>query len=791
MPRLSNLACAPIPARTLPQPWEDLASFVSRVAGCMGYKNPQWVLRPEEGTSTIRPFNLCMLRGKTDYHFLEHLLQLDEEMLYSLTIHRFASRVQAPELARSTIAEVIQRPLLTRYLFQSFFHPYSATKVCPRCLTEEPVYGRLFWNALPVVVCLRHKLFLLDRCPACRHSIPALRPSLTHCPYCRSGDYRESPVVSLPNDALFHLGQAQILEGLAIEATSPCEAIATGWVSPLLDLLPWQYFQLLDAFRCVLGPLFPDSPLLRVAPEYRPLLRAHPRPHSDLSPLEWAVFIATFHWILHSWPDNFFSFLDAFREARAGKGRKRDQARASGVQRDFGVFYERWLYKRLTDPAFTFLHEAFERYLGRQYTGGEITSRLLPFKRDNKSLQDRPYLTKIQARAILGIGEGVLQALIGQGTLRVLKKPIGSAGRRTMFLIEKTSVESVRREWVGLLTAEVVAQSWLGVTKAVVLMLEQRGVLMPVRGPGEDGYKVRLYKGTDVERFAIEVLKCAVKSSGLAHDCVPLSQAARMMGIPLATLLMDILNSHLTPVAFESDQPLLPCLALTRLEMMRYRDERKRQRREDMGLLTVGEVAAMLGVHDEVLLRWVQQGLLTCDKTRLRGKKSLLLIRRTALETFRQTYLFTEEAAERLGVVRSTVWKYVRKGVLHPIVGRGTGDGSNRLLFLRNEVEGLVADGHLTVPEAATALGLSRSRVYALLRAGELRHEVTSRGMSRSIRLLRADVDAYRISLNFSQGESLMTGEEELCSRNDLPPQNCSGIEKNTEHERKSYRCSE
>ena len=777
-----------LPVRAIPRTFEDLGSLISRAAEQMGYKNPIWILRPEVISYSVQAFSLGLLRKRMDYQFFEQLLGLDEEALYRLTLHRFASRVQAPELSRSTDAEMIQRPLLTRYLFQSLFHPYSATKVCPRCLAEEPAYGRLFWNALPVVVCFRHKSFLLDRCPACRHSIPVLRPSVTHCPYCRSGDYRESPVVSLPDDTLFHLGQAQILEGLGIEAASPCEALAVGWLSPLLDLLPWQYFQLLDAFRCVLGPLFPDAPLLRAAPEYRPLLRAHPRPHSNLSPLEWAVFIATFQWIWHSWPDNFFAFLDAFREARASKGRKRDQARISGVQRDFGVFYERWLYKRLTDPAFTFLHQAFERYLERQYTGGEITSRLLPFKGDNKPLQDRPYLTKVQARATLGIGEGVLQALIGQGTLRVLKKPIGSAGKRTMFLIEKASVESVRREWAGLLSAEVVAHSWLGVTKAVVLMLEQRGVLMPVRGPGEDGYKVRLYRETDVERFVIEVLRCTVKSPGPPHDCVPLSQAARMMGVPLATLLVDILNSHLTPVSFESNQPLLPRLALTRQEMVRYREERKRQRREDMGLLTIGEAAALLGIHDEVLLRWMQQGLLASDGASLRGKKPLLLIRRTALDAFRQTYLFTEEAAGRLGVVRSTVWKYVRKGVLHPIVGRGAGDGSNRLLFLREEIEGLVAAGRLTVQEAAMALGLSRSRVYALLRAGKLRHEVAPGRMSRSIRLLRADVDAYRVGLNFPQDESLMAGEKERCGSNDLPPQNCSGMEKKTEHERKSYR---
>src|SRR5260221_3364528 len=135
-----------------------------------------------------------------------------------------------------------------------------------------------------------------------------------------------------------------------------------------------------------------------------------------------------------------------------------------------------------------------------------------------------------------GIGGHVLDVLMRQGMLRVLKRPIGSAGKRTLFLIERTSVERVRREWAGLLTVEVVARVWLGMTKAVVLMLEQTGVLMPVRGPGEDGYKVRLYNRADVERFTIEVLRRAVKLPVPIDECIPLSQAASVMNISLATL---------------------------------------------------------------------------------------------------------------------------------------------------------------------------------------------------------------------------------------------------------------
>ncbi len=143
---------APIPARVVPRPWEDLASYISRVSAEMGYKNPGWILHPEGVASAVQPYNLCRLRRKADYQFFEHLLCLNEGTIYDLTLHRFALCLLEPDVLRPALPEEIQRPLLTRYLFQTFFHPYSATKVCSVCFTEEPTHGRLYWSALPVIV---------------------------------------------------------------------------------------------------------------------------------------------------------------------------------------------------------------------------------------------------------------------------------------------------------------------------------------------------------------------------------------------------------------------------------------------------------------------------------------------------------------------------------------------------------------------------------------------------------------------------------------------------------------
>src|SRR6266851_2932041 len=116
---------APIPARVIPCPWEDLASYITRVSTEMGYKNPGWTLHPEGVTSTVQPYNLCTLRRKVDYQFLERLLRMDEVAIYGLTLHRFALCLLDSEVSLPALSEEIQRPLLTRYIFQTFFRPYS------------------------------------------------------------------------------------------------------------------------------------------------------------------------------------------------------------------------------------------------------------------------------------------------------------------------------------------------------------------------------------------------------------------------------------------------------------------------------------------------------------------------------------------------------------------------------------------------------------------------------------------------------------------------------------------
>jgi hypothetical protein len=286
----------------------------------------------------------------------------------------------------------------------------------------------------------------------------------------------------------------------------------------------------------------------------------------------------------------------------------------------------------------------------------------------------------------LGIGEDVLQALLAQDILHSLKKPIGHAGKRTMFLIDRSSIETVRREWAGLLPLEIISRSYLGVTKSVMLMLEQAGLLTPMRGPTIDGYKLRLYSPEVVAQFEETLLSHAEKAlESPLEAMIPLPVFASKAGMPLVALLEEILEGRLVPVEIRGVQPLLRRLALPYTEIACFLAEYKRRQREKCELFTPDEVALDLGISERVLRRWAQGKLIEGEKLSIDGKKPSLLFRKQALEEFHRTYAFTEEVAELLGVTLLTVSKYVRRGKLHPVVGRKTQYGGTRLLFLREE----------------------------------------------------------------------------------------------------------
>ena len=736
----------PLPVRTIPGPWEDLPSLVSRASANMGYRNPVWVLRPEDIPHIIRTNSLLMLRNAKDYRLLELLLNIGEEAVYKLTFHRFASRLQAPEIPHSDALDEVLHPFITYTTQVSFFHSYNSTKVCPQCLDEEERFGRLYWYISYVLSCPRHGIGLVDQCPICHSSIPALRPLLSVCPECQKGDYRVEPTKVLPEDPFLSAGHALILSRLGIENLEWewTSSVLSG--SPLLELLPWQYFQLLHAFRYILDELSPDSPFLRANAEQRTMLRLLSNTRS-LSHPERAVLIATFHFIFASWPDNFFALLETLPYQRRELP-ERKTSRTTGLFRDFGRLYKTWLYHRLKDPAYSFLNEAFTDYLGKRYTGGYLHDGFLPYRgRQGELWQEQAYMPKRHVIKTLGITDRTLEELIEQGHLRVHKKVMGKKGKKTLTLIERSSVEEMRAEWEKFVTIESVAKEFLGIRSAALYTLMDADLLVPERGPKIDGYSQYLYKKADVEQFVNALLQCAVKVQQPFTEGSYLSLTRHWLGgrLTLATTITEILHEHLLPIDLDNGRPLFQRLFLTRTEMNRFREKRKRWREEELEWFTLPEAAAHLGVFEGILKHWMQCGLISGERKELDTiwRRPCLMFTKESLEEFRKTYALTEDVATLFGVTPATIDHYVSKGIIHQVVGRRTHQGGSRMLFLREEVESLAPPGSLSIREAMTLLGVSKNQIYSLIHTRHLPCIHQPSGQRTPIRFLRSDLETY------------------------------------------------
>ena len=159
--------------RVRPYPWEELTSVLRRVAMNMGYEHPGWMLITMDSPhQKVYAPNLPLLRHSADYLVLERQLGLDEASLYQLTLHRWREVLLPPDASQqAACSHTTSDNTVHQYLAQAqaddFCLPLEHTKVCPACLDEAEAYDRLFWRLRTVILCPRHAVFLVDRCPHC------------------------------------------------------------------------------------------------------------------------------------------------------------------------------------------------------------------------------------------------------------------------------------------------------------------------------------------------------------------------------------------------------------------------------------------------------------------------------------------------------------------------------------------------------------------------------------------------------------------------------------------------
>ena len=540
---MRNRSSYSLPIRVNPEQGEDLSSLIMRTAAQMHYTNPLWIVHPQEMDKRIETRNLCLLWKSSDYQILQSLLNLDVEKLYQCTYHRFASQLQP--LEKWHLEGAIARPLLSYGNTNGNFHPFSTARVCPLCLGEGTSYGRLYWNFRLLVTCPKHNIFLIHQCPNCHKSIPTMRSSITHCPHCIVGDYRQAQREVAKGGHFFQIGQELILHNLLGESVKQYYDTSLLEKSPLLGLVPSNYFLLLTTFFKALSPLFPDHPFLQVIPEIRSQLRQTKEMHIPLSPYERIALTETFHYIFTSWPKHFFAFLDALTQIKEQEG-------IVGSERwDFRILSNE-LYNNLTNSTFIFLREAFESYLKTRSLG---ESRI--------PHSERYFVVISYAQIKLGIAKSEAEFLIRQGWLRAVQVPIRVQSMTMATRIERASVERLQKEWEGLIPLYRVTYILLKAEGATMHILHEKGWLTPVRGPDIDGYPIEMYRDVNVNAFITAFLSQTIKNPHVTGESISLCMLAENCIVAFGDVLDAIFEGKLIPVDTGTTQPLFQRVILS------------------------------------------------------------------------------------------------------------------------------------------------------------------------------------------------------------------------------------
>jgi TniQ len=296
----------PLPRRVAPRPWEDIASFLSRTALVMGYPDPRLLLHPQEVPRyRIKETDIAYLSRKDDYLILERLLLLDEEALYQMTLHRFASVLLLAEQRFEENPSCIDRPLLDRRPRVSR-SPYI--HICPLCLSEAGGYDRVYWRIPSLMSCPEHHVILRMHCPECRQPIRALRRDAYRCPSCHTGDYRRGAISFLSDKHPLFQEELLLVKALGLPSAALPDLPVELAFSPVLHLKPadyWYLFRQTASFlrhfhhelRLELGAMLHLFPYQEILADY-----------ADCQTQ--AIAITFFHAVFADWPQQFFTFLD-------------------------------------------------------------------------------------------------------------------------------------------------------------------------------------------------------------------------------------------------------------------------------------------------------------------------------------------------------------------------------------------------------------------------------------------------------------------------------------------------
>jgi len=501
---------------------------------------------------------------------------------------------------------------------------HSCMRWCPLCLMESP-YLHEEWGLKLQCVCTRHRIMLVDRCPACGAVQHFERSDIAQCPC--GARLAVTDWVATPT----------FLNRM-------CEWLANGSVGhasinfPDLSAAAWH--------RLVryLGQFTAD---------YQP---PHPGQIAGLHHLELATAVViNVANLLEDWPQNFNMLLSATQ--------KREPVTQS-LQRSFGRLY-RVLYVDLQASSFQFLRDAFEAYLHVNWYGF-VGKRNRSLRAD--IVDNHPRLTLQEAAHQAGTNPAVVRHLIQSELIPGIEGELPSG--RHVRSVHQQDIEQIVILVQGAMTL-IEAARLLALPKRRVRELAVAGVLTPIISRQRTKSSVWLFSSEQLMKFSTV--------TGLNQNNVkPVSlkyilKSWHLRDGEFVVLVKSIEARELIPVIEKSVS-----LGEVVLDAGKVHSWLTAHRTSLDGLLSIDQAASILGVKQQVAYELVDRGFLCITETASRARKISI----ANLRIFKETYVSLVDLADHQK--RSPKWT-LRTLDASPVCGPLV-DGSRQYFFRRSDV---------------------------------------------------------------------------------------------------------
>ncbi len=628
-----------LPARERAQPGESLRSLIRRHALAMGYDRTSQLLSVA-GVSF--PPHLDHLSRGPPLNALSQLFGQNEENLLDLTVHRFAKQLTLIPRGETSPDFCDSKTILR-------FFTSATTHICPLCLAEPPASERLLWSFRGLPICTRHGCVLIEACPNCGERLRANQLNLVRC---RRGCHLTNSVHRVKNgEVLSALGNLEV----AVLQNQPL-------TSDLPDASEFWWLE-----RLVSAAIRTPTWLSRVR-------ETHELPASIGD--EGVAWIAA-SLMLQSWPTEMNRFLDVFQTV-AKRG-----SLSTGVGRSFGLLLRD--AQHLERLGYAAPANSLREYLTAHFTLGHLNRKVSLFRDEcarHTGFQNRPWLTLTEAGKRLHLRHGAIAELVNRGVLEGQLHQAGQRGR-SIGLISRDSVVRLAREQKTAICANDTAKR-LGISRHRILELTHLGVLQnAVRTKA--GWTVPC---EEVERLA-ELYRQLPPLNSDRRGWLSTRDATRAYGQQGLTLARIIAAVQASQLAARRD----PKQSTWRGLVMSYAGLRQfipqvREAFDQQSGHTLNRLAKTLipgrPLKDVVLRKWIEAGLLIGTK---RGR--VWRVMNDEVEQFRATYCLADELQTTLGIVSTTLNRWINAGRIQPVYARRTHPGAGASVFRRADVEAL------------------------------------------------------------------------------------------------------